>query len=86
MGVTVLLVIILFGYLSIKYANNVKDWDEGDVYKDKPTYSMGAAIIFAICLLIAIIAFFWGGYSDDILQGFINPEYGAIKDIVKLFN
>ena len=86
MGIIVLLIILLFGYLSIKYANNVKDWDRGYVYDDKPTYSIGAAVISVICLFISIIVLLFGGYPNDILQGFINPEYGAIKDIVNLFN
>jgi hypothetical protein len=86
MGIIVLLITLLFGYLCIKYANNVKCWDDGEVIENKPTYSMGIVIIFAVCLVISLIVLLFGGYYNDILQGFINPEYGAIKDIVNLFN
>ena len=83
-GILVLLIVILFGYLTIKYASNIEDWEYGTVYENKPTYSIGAFYVSSISLFIAILVLLVGQYPMDIIQGFINPEYGAIQDIINL--
>lgn len=44
------------------------------------------AIALSVLSIILVIAFFAGGFYMDIIQGFVNPEYGAIKDILDLVN
>lgn len=83
-GIIVLLVTILFGYLTIKYASNIENWEYGTIYKNKPTYSLGAFIISIVSLFVTILVLLVGQYPVDIIQGFINPEYGAIQDIINL--
>ena len=83
-GILLLLVIILFVYLTIKYASNIEDWEYGIAYKNKPGYSFGVLIISLASLFIAILVLLVWQYPMDIIQGFINPEYGAIQDIINL--
>jgi hypothetical protein len=81
-GLFIFFITLLFIILSLKYALNIDDWDDGSVKKNKPTCSLGFFIAFGIIGIIFLLCFFIGHYPEDIFQGFINPEYGAIKDIV----
>lgn len=81
-GIFMFLLLILFPIISLRYGSFVVDWEDGEVKENKPSFSAIISIIFGILSIIFIIIFFVGGYHLDIIQGFVNPEYGAIKDIV----
>jgi uncharacterized membrane protein (DUF485 family) len=83
-GLFVLSLIIFLLYMFIQYSANVKDWDDGEVYADKNKLSIVVAIASGVLSIILTIIFFAGEYPQDIIQGFINPEYGAMMDIVDM--
>lgn len=80
-GIFMFLIPLIFIICSLRYGSFVVDWDEWIIKDGRSQFS---PVIFFTCGIIGIIfmiIFFIGGYHLDILQGFINPEYGAIKDI-----
>lgn len=44
------------------------------------------AVIASVLWGVFVIVFFASGSFGDIFQGFVNPEYGAIRDIMELIN
>jgi len=84
-GIVLFIISIILIVLCIVFAKNVDDWDVLIIPDGKSKASPAFAVIFGVCGLITSIIFFAGGYFSDILQGLINPEYGAIMDILKLF-
>ena len=81
-GIFMFLILILCLIFCLRYGSFVVDWDYWIVKENKPSFSAMISIIFGILSIIFIIIFFVGGHHLDIIQGFVNPEYGAIKDIV----
>lgn len=81
-GLFILITLITFTIITLNYSNNIKDWDDLEVYEGKNKASGVICITFGILSLFILSAFLIGGYSGDILTGFINPEYGAIKEIM----
>lgn len=81
-GIFMFLITILCLVTCLRYGSFVVDWEDGEVKENKPSFSAIISTIFGILSIIFIIIFFVGSYHLDIIQGFVNPEYGAIKDIV----
>lgn len=79
---TVLLTLIFIG-LSIKFAYNIEDWEGGTAFEGKSASSIGFFIAFTVLSILFILITTVGGYPAEIIQGFVNPEYGAIKDIIE---
>jgi len=65
-------------FLLAKYA--VKKWQDADT-EDCEGRAMFATIATGICTLVAIIAFFTA--PESIVAGFFNPEYWALRQIIK---
>ena len=82
MGVMVAVFMFLLIFICIKFAFNIEDWDNGTVFEGKSPASLGLFIVFGFTSLVFLTAFFAGDSFNNILQGFANPEYGAIKDIM----
>ena len=80
-GIFMFLMLLIFIICSLKYGSFVEDWEYGTVKDGRPEFSAAVSVIFGILGIIFMLVFFIGNYHLDILQGFINPEYGAIKDI-----
>lgn len=80
-GVALLFITIVFILISIKLLLFNKN---SYIYGEIDDVSAGGVIgiIIGIISLVLLLTFLIGGYFTDILQGFINPEYGAIRDIV----
>lgn len=82
MGILVAVFMFLLIFICIKFAFNIEDWDNGTVFEGKSPASLGLFIAFAFISLVFLTTFFAGDSFSNILQGFVNPEYGAIKDIM----
>ena len=81
-GLFIIVLTLMFILLTFKYAANIKDWNDGEAYEGKPSYSLAVFVACAIFSFFFLIGTFAGGFYIDVFQGFINPEYGAIKDII----
>lgn len=81
-GVIMVFLTILFIGLAIKFAYNIADWEDGTAFEGKSPSSIGFFTVFTILSILFLVATMISGYPTDIIQGFINPEYGAIKDII----
>ena len=81
-GVIMVFLTLLFIGLAIKFAYNIADWEEGIAFEDKFPSSIGFFTVFTILSILFLLSTLFGGYASDMIQGFINPEYGAIKDII----
>lgn len=61
-----------------KYKDDKEEWTNGD----EPT---GLGIVRFIQIIAALVMFGFGIFHmESIMTGFINPEYGAIKDITEM--
>lgn len=82
-----LLICILILFLAAKYMYKLhKKLHEG--YDTGDTFQGGMCIAFCILLAVGIIFFIYHlstGF-DSILTGFINPKYGAMKEIMNFVN
>ena len=65
-------IILTFVFINLYKIGNEEEWENTSV--------LVWFIIISVFLLIFIIAFM--ANLSNIIQGFINPEYGAIKDIM----
>ena len=81
-GVMMVLLTLIFIGLCIKFAYNIEDWENGISFEGKSASSIGFFIVFTVLSILFIVITIVGGYPADIIQGFVNPEYGAIKDII----
>lgn len=73
-----LILILVFASASVILIRLANSWSKIKGFDQDATPTAG--IIGVFCGAAALIAvFFW---TDDIVMGFINPEYGAIKDIL----
>ena len=69
-GLVIFIFVLLCITMSISFAKNVSDWDDGEVYEGKNRASAAFTIIFGVIGAIMLIVFFAAGYFSDILQGF----------------
>lgn len=61
-----------------KYKDKNEDWTNGQ----DPT---GLGIVRTIQIIIAFIFIFIGTFNiDKTITGFVNPEYGAIEEVIKM--
>ena len=81
-GLFILVILMVSIWVTLRYANYIDDWDSGTASSGKPRYSLAVVIVGSMCSFLFLVVFFIGDYHNDIFQGFLNPEYGAIKDII----
>lgn len=75
------LVTIVLSYISIKAMINPKaNWDWNN--NDGNIYSVGGFILAIISMIILIVSLC---NFNEMVTGFINPEFGAMQDIVGFF-
>ncbi|MCK9416477.1 hypothetical protein M0Q97_07455 [Candidatus Dojkabacteria bacterium] len=69
-----IIVTIVISYISIKSMTNPKaEWESGNVY------SIGGVLLAILSVIILIISLF---HFNEMITGFVNPEYGALSDII----
>lgn len=76
MGIMSVMFLIVFAIIINRLINKQKTGD------DSNDFLIGFSIIASI--ILAVVAFTSIVHIDTILTGFINPEYGAIKEILDL--
>lgn len=66
-----------------KYKDDKEKWKGGNsVYDDTPT---GLGLLRSIQIFVALVMIGIGiGNINSIMTGFINPEYGAIQDVIEM--
>jgi hypothetical protein len=84
----VYLVLTIIGFILIlnwikKYKDDKEKWKAGNsVYDDTPT---GLGLLRSIQIFVALVMIGIGiGNINSIMTGFINPEYGAIQDVIEM--
>jgi hypothetical protein len=84
----VYLALSIIGFILIlnwikKYKDDKEKWKGGNsVYDDTPT---GLGLLRSIQIFVALVMIGIGiGNINSIMTGFINPEYGAIQDVIEM--
>lgn len=72
---SILLIGILLCSLAI-YGGIKSEWEDPEFYS---LFCIFGGLIGVVAVLYGVVNF------TDILQGFINPEYGAMQDIISIF-
>jgi len=81
----VYLVLFAIGFILIlnwikKYKDSGENWVSSN--RDEPT---GLGVLRTIQMIVALIMVGIGVFSiESIMTGFINPEYGAIQDVIEM--
>jgi hypothetical protein len=81
----VYLVLIIIGFILIlnwikKYKDSGENWVSSN--RDEPT---GLGVLRTIQMIVALIMVGIGVFNiESIMTGFINPEYGAIQDVIEM--
>lgn len=72
-NLVIIILAILFAIIGIRFVKHPNaDWKDGNVYS-----TVGGILLFlsALCIFSSLLEL------NDTITGFVNPEYGAIKDI-----
>lgn len=81
-GVVFLIVLLIGIYLTTNWLKNYKNKDEEWSDGTDPT---GIGFFRTIQIIVAVIMMGIGIFHiDTIMTGFINPEYGAIQDVIEM--
>jgi hypothetical protein len=73
---------LLFTFLTIFFATGVADWDDFEAKKDRMAASGGLFAMSLILFFVFTIVLLVQGSLNNVVTGFVNPEYGAMNDIV----
>lgn len=83
----VYLALSIIGFILIlnwikKYKDDKEKWKIGNSYDETPT---GLGLLRSIQIVVALVMIGIGVCNIDlIMTGFINPEYGAIQDVIEM--
>lgn len=88
-GVVYLFIFLLGIYLTINWLKNYKNKDEEWTTPPPNSYSSsdvtGLGVFRTIQIIVATVLLGIGIFNiDNIMTGFINPEYGAIQDVIEM--